>query len=374
MKIGIIQTSFRSWGGGEKQAIRLASSLGALGHDVHLYTPSFDRSLFGRCDRFQLHETLRLAGNRIANPLIELASLVIHVSNDLDIINCHNYPTEIAGYFCKAKTGIPVVWMCNEPPLFYFGQGSSMFGHLGPARDAFKALDVRAVRAIDRVVVLDEINRVRVRRLYSRDATIVRTGVDTEFEPTLREDVRRSYDLSDSIAILQVGLSDSKRPIDAIKAIFILRGKGLNVKLILAGKPTVELVNIINQTKSASIIVAGALGEGELSKLYVACDIVVFPAEQTWGLTAVEGMAAGKPVIVSNCAGVAEIVQHGVNGYIVQSRNPKEMATVIQMLARDPNLRETIGNNAKSFISRNLSWKSYAQTMEKIFRGVLENP
>src|SRR6266699_3301836 len=340
MKIGIIQTSFRSWGGGEKQAIRLASSLGALGHDVHLYTPSFDRSLFGRCDRFQLHETLRLAGNRIANPLIELASLVIHVSNDLDIINCHNYPTEIAGYFCKAKTGIPVVWMCNEPPLFYFGQGSSMFGHLGPARDA----------------------------------TIVRTGVDTEFEPTLREDVRRSYDLSDSIAILQVGLSDSKRPIDAIKAIFILRGKGLNVKLILAGNPTVELVNIINQTKSASIIVAGALGEGELSKLYVACDIVVFPAEQTWGLTAVEGMAAGKPVIVSNCAGVAEIVQHGVNGYIVQSRNPKEMATVIQMLARDPNLRETIGNNAKSFISRNLSWKSYAQTMEKTFRGVLENP
>src|SRR3989442_7276857 len=291
MKIGIIQTAFRSWGGGERQVLRLASTLGAFGHDVHIYTPFFDSSLFGNCDGFELHETMGVATPRLAEPMIELASLVRHVSKDLDVINCHNYPTEIAGYFAKVKTGIPVVWMCNEPPLFYYGQGSTIIGRLSLFRAAFKAVDIKAVRSFERIAVLDEINRLRVRRVYSRSATVVRTGVDSEFDHALRDDVRRRYGLSDSVAVLQVGLSKSKRPTDTVSAHLMLLGKGLNVKLLLAGKPTRELRDVIDRIRSNSIILTGALDEGELRRLYVACDIVVFPAEQTWGLAAVEGMA-----------------------------------------------------------------------------------
>lgn len=93
-------------------------------------------------------------------------------------------------------------------------------------------------------------------------------------------------------------------------------------------------------------------------------DVVVFPSidkavlvsernkwDITWqegfGLSALEGMRAGKPVIASNMDGLREVVVHEQTGLLVRPNDPGALAQAIHTLMEDQNLREDMGNNGR---------------------------
>ena len=73
-------------------------------------------------------------------------------------------------------------------------------------------------------------------------------------------------------------------------------------------------------------------------------DVFVLPSlSEGFCNAAVEAMACGLPVVMTNCGGVREGVADGVEGFIVPVRDPEAMAAAIERLAKDPALARPDG-------------------------------
>lgn len=102
----------------------------------------------------------------------------------------------------------------------------------------------------------------------------------------------------------------------------------------------------------------------DVLQFYAAADLYVGPSrEDPFGLPVAEAMACGLPVITSNCAGVAELIRNGVDGFIVDDpRDARKLAERIQKLYADPELRRKIGEAAAS-AAREWTWDRNASAI-----------
>lgn len=90
----------------------------------------------------------------------------------------------------------------------------------------------------------------------------------------------------------------------------------------------------------------GFLNHEDLSRHYAACDVFVLPSRvETQGLVAMEAMWFRKPIVVaSSVVSATELVDEGINGYLVQPDNDSELAGRLEDLARTPALRSQLGD------------------------------
>jgi glycosyltransferase involved in cell wall biosynthesis len=96
-------------------------------------------------------------------------------------------------------------------------------------------------------------------------------------------------------------------------------------------------------------------------------DIVVFPsiAPEAFGLSVLEAMSLGKPVIASNIGGVKEIIEDGVTGVLVDPNHPDQITEKILCLFNDPRIYDGIGQRAREFVKTKFSLKDYVLNMEE---------
>ncbi|MGC9211646.1 MAG: glycosyltransferase family 4 protein, partial [Nitrososphaeria archaeon] len=148
---------------------------------------------------------------------------------------------------------------------------------------------------------------------------------------------------NDEKKVLLVGRMDPIKSQDlAISAI-----KNIDAKLILVGDGSFtgstlsrgKSSNWLEQLKQVAIkegvkdkvIFAGYLNENELFALYKASDVVVLPSRtEGFGLTVCEGWRYKKPVVVSDGAGVSELILEGVNGYKFKTGDTKSLSEALK--------------------------------------------
>lgn len=362
-------------GGTQRQVVRLATKLIVRGHEVELFTGGANPIAFPELDSIPV-KSMQPFSDRylgIYSLHLNVARLARRIQKGFDILNPHNFPTEVTAYLAKKRAGTPIAWMCNEPPFYYLYP--ELRPHLSPVWPITQYFEKVAVRSIEAIAVLDQMNQNRVKRIYSRDSTIVRTGVDIpNFEANNPEESRNSLGFGTDFVVLQVGTGHSKRPEDTIWAFSQLTQKQPELKLVLVGSDRQgELMQMAKRLGiNSKVSFEGTVSEKRLGLLYDSADVVVFPASQTWGLNVTEAMAHRKPVIVSKGAGVAEIIEHGKNGLLISPRNTMELALRIGDLQEDQKLRTHLAGNAQEFVRCNLSWDKYADNMLALFERVVE--
>lgn len=88
-----------------------------------------------------------------------------------------------------------------------------------------------------------------------------------------------------------------------------------------------------------------------------ACDIFVMPSRAREGLpkALIEAMAGARPVIASNVGGIPEVVRSGTDGLLVPPEEPSALAAAIERLAKEPALRQSLGENARKRIENAFS-------------------
>lgn len=95
------------------------------------------------------------------------------------------------------------------------------------------------------------------------------------------------------------------------------------------------------------VIAFPGTSENILLSLYNACDIYVHPANnEHLGMSIMEAMAVGKPIVAQANGGVPEIVEDNAEGLLFKTDSISHMVECIEQLIVDEKLRETMGRNA----------------------------
>ena len=85
-------------------------------------------------------------------------------------------------------------------------------------------------------------------------------------------------------------------------------------------------------------------------------DVLLLPSDnEPFGYVVLEGMALGKTVLATASGGPLEIIEHGVDGLLVPSREPSAWAAVIMDVARDTHKYAAIGPTARMSVQRKFS-------------------
>jgi glycosyltransferase involved in cell wall biosynthesis len=104
---------------------------------------------------------------------------------------------------------------------------------------------------------------------------------------------------------------------------------------------------------------AGRVQQDELAILYGEADIFVLPSlSEGMALVVLEAMASGLPVVVTRETGYEGLVRDGVEGFIVPRRNFEALASKIEILANDSELRTRMGRAARQR-AESYSWRRY---------------
>lgn len=411
MRIAMVHTPLWGRGGAERQILSLTIELQKAGNEVEIFTSTVNEatcypellkqvtvnvipynpfvpfrhssgSSESSTKEVEEISDIRMRLRRIiehqfyTSGLPSMLSLGKMIPKGFDIINNHNAPTEWAAFIAKKRLKVPVVWMCNEPPSwFYFAPGRGIRKKI--TWPLFEVWDKIAVKYIDEILVLSHVAQGLVRNVYNRSSRVVRSGVDVEmFHNASGDEVRKKHGLENNFVLLQVAnLATIRRQFDSITALYYLSKNYDNIKLILDGAGPREELRMLSEKLGVKnkVLFWHTKGDEELAKVYAACDVFVFPAEISWGLAAVEAMASAKAVIVSKRCGVSEIIQSHVNGVLVEHAKPEEIAKQVELLMNNSKLRRKLGKNAYEYVKNNLSWEKYAKNMESIFQQAISS-
>jgi len=110
-----------------------------------------------------------------------------------------------------------------------------------------------------------------------------------------------------------------------------------------------------------------------LAEFYAACDVFIFPAlGEPWGLSLLEAMASGKPVIAAKDGGPQEIISSERDGFLVDPLDPNSYAEKILHLLTDHSLSQSIGEKA-AMKARTYSWKTMAKNYSEIYDRLIQS-
>ncbi len=392
MKIAIIIRKLNVKGGAQRQALCLALELKKRGHKIKFYTLAYDKE---KCfsdilDNFEVvslesapqqHEGIFGYFSLLAAENREAKKLALLIDEDTELLHPHDQVAyKAAYYFKKLIKNIPSVWMMNDAP-------SKIISHivaedLGVAHKLpfwkkifYKCidwLDLKFIKAQDKIVVLDNRDRDWSREFYNKDAIVVRSGSDLgKFAYASRGN------LPVKIKILLTGIFlPHRRFEDAILAAEILRNERVDFVMDIIGgydekdkyyqkiRRLIDDKDLVDRVK-----LLGRVSDDELVKSYSTHDVFLFPNHmQSWGIAVFEAMACGTPVIVSKTAGASEVLTNGENALIVNPKVPEELADAIKRLAGDFNFYAKISESGRKFVEQNIYWEKYADNMLTIFR------
>ncbi|BCL80619.1 glycosyltransferase family 4 protein [Ktedonobacteria bacterium brp13] len=111
----------------------------------------------------------------------------------------------------------------------------------------------------------------------------------------------------------------------------------------------------------------------DLDSYYEKASIVVMPSivAESFGGVILEAMSVGRPVIATKVGGIPEIIDDGVDGYLVEPKNSEQIAEKIIQLFSDEELLIVLGRNARKK-AEGFSIEKYAESMEKIYGTVID--
>jgi glycosyltransferase involved in cell wall biosynthesis len=198
-------------------------------------------------------------------------------------------------------------------------------------------------------------------------------GVDTKiFNSDAKSDNwKRNLGIENKYALLFAGrLVWEKGLITLVETYKLLIAQRTDVKFVLAGEGPLK-----DKLKSLmpDALFLGQQSVKDLAVSFASSDVFVFPSTtETFGNVTIESMATGLPPICVKEGGAYGIIKDGKTGFIAEPRNAADIATKINTLLNNRELRENMSLNALQF-ARTQSWESIFERLFQSYRSIIRN-
>ena len=223
--------------------------------------------------------------------------------------------------------------------------------------------------AADNVLVLTEDYARKLRGHFPRlsrrvSIDVVRNGIDTDhYVPRPMP----SWPAETLLIGMQSRIIPIKDHATLIRAIHLLRERGLDVHLELAGDGSSrgDLEALVSDLDLRDrVTFRGMLNESELVEFLQGLDIYVHASlGEAMSTALLQAMSCGLPVVASDVPGIADLVAGSDAAILVPPQSPEPLADVVASLCADPKGRESLGKAAREFVMSGYSldamWQSY---------------
>ncbi|NTV29133.1 MAG: glycosyltransferase family 4 protein [Candidatus Omnitrophica bacterium] len=154
-----------------------------------------------------------------------------------------------------------------------------------------------------------------------------------------------------------------------LEALAALEGKVHSTRLFVVGEGRARQVL---EEQAARLGVAGRVVfvgfQDRVADYLVAADIFVLPSlNEGMGRAVLEAMACGRPVVASRVGGIPDLVEDGVQGFLVPPGDAVALARALGRLASEPELRSTMGQNAWSRATQKFSVEAMVNNISEIY-------
>ena len=191
-----------------------------------------------------------------------------------------------------------------------------------------------------------------------------------------RNEIRGRYGIGPSdILLLFVGMNFEVKGLDTIFAALTKARAAqpeANIRLLVVGRGNEEKYRSMAQALGIAdaVTFAGKQNEG-LEIYYRAADIFIMLSKfDTFGMVVLEAMAAGLPVIVSPNVGAKDLVQEGINGFVLPEHMDADAAAnrIVQLSIKEQG--DAMGSAAAKTATLH-DWEKLAEKMEQLYQGAL---
>ena len=330
MKVAIFLDYIGAIGGGERVALMLARALKADIITTDVSQEAVQRLGYGDVRIRSLGETVKLPPFKQISASLLFAKCDFSQEYDFFIFsgNWSHY---------AAKRHHPNLWYCYTPVRAFYDLRESMISRQPNAMMRFLAaswirthswFDQRSVRNLDRVVAISETVQRRIKDFHSRSSEIIYPPVDTS--------KFRFKEYGDFW--LSVNRIYPEKRIDLQFDVFrnLPEEKLVIVGGYATGDHAAKCYDKLVKDVPDNVEMRGAVSEEELIDLYARCKGLICTAiDEDFGLTPLEAMASGKPVVAANEGGFKETVVHGRTGMLAKA-NIEELVKAVKMVSEDP--------------------------------------
>ena len=240
----------------------------------------------------------------------------------------------------------------------YLWRSSSLF--LTPLKHILSSANVviSVSKAADKFI--SNFLRSTVKRL------IVPNGVDTEKYKPLKNP-------PENYVVLFIGRLVYRKGVHLLlKAFRDIVSEIPEAKLLIVGKGYMEpILKTMASTLDLkrNVIFRGLVSEEEKIHLLQSSAVVAVPSiyGESFGVVAIEAFATGTPVVAFKVGGLAEIVDHGVNGFLANVGDLKRFTEYLVTLLQDRKLRKKMSKNARLKAEKKYSWSIISKEIYRVY-------
>jgi len=245
-------------------------------------------------------------------------------------------------------------------------------------RYPFLLLERLAYEMDDAVIVVSEGLRTfleKVERLPRRKMVVIGHGIEATSYPATRAEARRALGLpAHGPLIGAVGrLSPEKGQVVLLRALPAILAAFPRAACVVAGEGPAR-AQLEAETRRLGIgdrvVLLGF--RRDVPRVLAALDLFVQPSiYEGFGLSLLEAMAAGLPVVASRVGGIPEVVEDGRTGLLVPSQDPAALAAAIVRLLGDAEGAQRLGESAANHARERYSLSRVAERVDDLYRNIL---
>lgn len=205
---------------------------------------------------------------------------------------------------------------------------------------------------------------------------VIHNGIDFEkFQKNQNKSELRqmlSIDNEDVIVGFVGRLTDQKGIEYLIEAAHIISNQNQKVKFVIVGDGILReaLENHANKLGLLNILFTGF--QRNIPLYLQLFDIFVLPSlYEGLPVSVLEAFASGTAVVATKVSGTPEVVHDGINGFLVEPKNAKQLAEKLQILINDPVLRKKFGENGRSLVKSEFSAELMVKKTEDVYSKLL---